>query len=200
MAKAKMRRLPIVFRALDLDGVTKPVPTAVCPVRGDLMTVGICGLCQDFRRIVFDEHARPIVCCIAPDDSPRRHADLEVQHVLRVPVVCGAPDTTIADVLPYLDLRRPWDVIPVLDQAAKPLGVATGSELHALIASGLDGRTVLTAVMNSRIARVTPHTKLTDATSARLPGGFRGVVIVSDAGDFLGLVDEGDLDSDLTSA
>lgn len=195
---AKTHRLPIVFRALDLEGTTKPVPTAVCPVRGDLMTVGNCGLCQDFRSIVFDEHGRPIVCCIGHDESAPR-APLEVRDVLRVPVVCGAPDTTIADVLPYLDLRRPWDVFPVLDRAAKPMGVITCGELQARIATGLDVRTALTSVMNPHFARVTPRTKLSDAANARPSEGFRGAVVVTDSGDFLGLVDEGDLASDAMS-
>jgi hypothetical protein len=188
----KTHHLPIVFQPLDLHGVTKPVPTVVCPTRGEVLTVGTCGACGEFRRIDFTHDGHPVVSCAtravdeppAPDDP-----DLcEAQSVLRVPHVCAGPDTTISDVLSYVARRRTQDVIPVLDMSARPVGLVTCDEIVQLFKCGADPRTPLSAFMNLVFARVKPHTRLREAAALRPAGPFRGVVVVGNDQTFLGLV------------
>ena len=132
------RQLPVIFQALDLEGKTKPVPTLVCPVRGDVMTVGNCGRCRDFRRVEFTEDSRPVLCCSTDHiaDQPIER----VQDLLRVPVVCTAPDTVLALVAPYLATGTNTDAIPVLDSAARPVGFVSIREMQRCVVARLRGK------------------------------------------------------------
>src|ERR1700761_8640226 len=111
----KIRRLPIVFRALDIEGLTKPIAAVVCPARHDVITVGSCGVCGEFRRIDFTDEGQPMVCCTPTPARTRPEDATKVKDVLRVPALCAAPATTIKAVFPYLTLEQPETVIPVLD-------------------------------------------------------------------------------------
>lgn len=194
----KTHHLSIVFRPLDLHGVTKPVPTVVCHARGEVMTVGNCGACGAFRRIDFTHDGLPVVCCVtrgpyeppAPDDPDFT----EAQSVLRVPPVCAAADTTIRDVLPYMEEPGMHDIIPVLDLTARPAGLVPCTEIARLIEAGASLDTYLSTFMNPVFARVTPRTSLREAAARRPESIFRGVVVVGHDGTFLGLVAAEDLE------
>jgi hypothetical protein len=188
----KTHHLPIVFQPLDLHGVTKAVPTVVCPTRGEVLTVGTCGGCGEFRRIEFTYDGQPVVSCVtratyeppAPDDPDIS----EAQNVLRVPHVCAAPDTTISDVLPYVARRHAQEVIPVLDMCARPVGLAACEKIVHLFKHGADPQARLSSFMDVVFARVYPHTRLREAAAQRPEGAYRGVVVVGYDETFLGLV------------
>ena len=185
----RTRRLPIVFRSLDLEEKTKPVPCVVCPVRADIMTVGNCGRCRDFRRIEFSDDAQPLLRCatqlrIAGTSSqPPR-----VQDVVRVPVFCAAADTTLASVLPYLILGTAQDAIPTLDSEARPMGFVTISELRILVAAGIPLDTALVDVMSQRMTCVLPETALADAERRVARENSQRLMAVNPDGTFLGCV------------
>lgn len=182
------RRLPIVFRSLDLEEKTKPVPCVVCPVRADIMTVGNCGRCPDFKRIEFSDDAQPMLRCatqlrLAGATDPQR-----VQAVLRVPVFCAAADTTLASVLPYLILGTAQDAIPTLDSEARPMGFVTISELRILVQAGVPLDTALVDVMSQRMTCVLPETSLEDAERRVAREDSQRLMAVNPDGTFLGCV------------
>src|SRR5438132_1415185 len=120
----RTRRLPVVFRALDVEQKTKLVPVLLCPAHGALMTVGNCGRCERFRRIEFTEQGAPVVACAADPARPAWPAairdDAHVQSLVRVPSLCVARDTPIAEILPFLGPHSSSDAIPILDDDARP--------------------------------------------------------------------------------
>lgn len=193
-AFSRVRHLPVVFRSLDVEGKTKPVPTLVCPVRADVMTVGSCGRCSDFRRIEFTEDSSPVLCCVihsdhALDGTARNE---RVQDVLRVPVVCTAADTTLAVVLPYLALGTALDAIPVLDSEARPIGLVTIREARRLVEAGIPLETRLSEVMSTQFVCVLPETSLSYASQLMVDTEAQRLVVVAADGAFLGLVTQHD--------
>jgi CBS-domain-containing membrane protein len=159
----KKRRLSIQFRALDLEGKTKPVPCVVCPEHADLMTLGSCGRCGAFRRIDFTQEGRPVMTCAAPPSegiagSARTKT---MQDLLRVPLLCVAEDTKVAVWVPFMGLSDEDDVIPVLDSRARPVGLATFRELQKRLPE-LDATT---ATIASLASAATPLLSI-DATLA----------------------------------
>ena len=198
MRSLERRRLPIVFRPLDLEGKTKPVPSVACPVRADVMTVGNCGRCIDFRQIDFDEDGRPVLCCTR--DGRGKHGDgphaARVQDVLRVPVICTAPDTALAVILPYLRAGTALDAIPVLDLHARPIGFLTLAEARRLVAAGIALDTTMEEVMGRQIVCALPETRLSDAADLLTETDSKQLFGVAADGTFLGLVTMHDLSAD----
>jgi CBS domain-containing protein len=186
------RHLPVVFHALDLEGKTKPVPALICPVRGDLMTVGSCGRCQEFRRIEFTSDGQPVVCCTAMERHDRDPVD-RVQDTLRVPIMCTAPDSTLELVLQYSTLAQQEDPIPVLDWDSSPLGFVTLRELNQLVHAGIPPAATLSEVMSRQIVCVLPETTLDDARELLVETGSSQLFVVGADGTFLGLITPFDL-------
>jgi CBS domain-containing protein len=194
-AFSSVRHLPVVFRSLDVEGKTKPVPTLVCPVRADVMTVGSCGRCSDFRRIEFTGDSLPVLCCTIHPDHAHAARYERVQEVLRVPVVCTAADTTLAVVLPYLALGTALDAIPVLDSEARPIGLVTIREARRLAEAGIPLETLLSEVMSTQFVCVLPETSLSYASQLMVQTEAQRLVVVAADGAFLGLVTQHDMTS-----
>ena len=197
---SKKQRLPIMVRALDIEGVTMGVPTVLCPSRRDVMTVGTCRQCRGFRRLERDERGKAVLTCVPLEHVERAHLDVhacEVKDVLRVPMACAAPDTTLGSIQPYLELHQPEDVIPVLDWSARPIGLITIAGLQRLIRGGAELSCRLSSVMSVHFAVAAPSMSLADA--ARLPNDseFRGVIVVDVDDTFLGLVPASELRRDI---
>jgi len=187
MRSLQRRHLPVVFRALDLESKTKPVPCLVCPVRADLMTVGNCGRCTDFRRIEFDEDSRPMLHCVGGGGMAAAARD-RVQDIVRVPVVCTAPDTTLAVILPYLQLGTGLDAIPVLDLEARPIGFMTVAEARRLVQAGIALDTTVEDVMSRQLVCLLPETSLSDAAEVLDATESGQLFAVAADGSFLGVV------------
>ena len=189
--KPRSRTLPIVFRSLDVESKSKPVPTLVCPVRSDLMTAGNCGRCASFRRIDFTDDGQPVLCCA----TDPKHGELKahVHDLLRVPVVCAVGDTTLAVVLPYLSLGTPLDVIPVLDADARPIGSLTIRDARRLVAAGIPLDTTLAEVISRQIVCVLPETTLADAGELLAETEAAQLFAVGPDGVFLGVLSRRDV-------
>lgn len=192
-----MRQLPIVFRALDLEDKTRPIAEVVCPVRADVMTVGNCGRCRHFRRIDFTSDGEPMLCC-APGVG-RRVTDSDpgtpkrVHDLVRVPVVCTAPDTALAAVLPYLALTTHFEAIPVLGLDARPVGFLSMHDARRLYAAGVPLDTELWELMSRALVCVLPETSLTEAKRLLEETGASQLFAVSADGTFVGVVQASDL-------
>jgi CBS domain-containing protein len=180
------RHLPVVFHALDIEGKTKAVPALICPVRGDLMTVGSCGRCREFRRIEFTTSGHPVLCC-SEDECEADDAE-RVQSVLQVPAVCTASDTTLATALQYSTLAMQEDAIPVLDWDSSPIGFVTVRELQQLQSAGVPPAATLSEVMNRQVVCVLPETTLADACELLAVTEAERLFVVGVDGSFLGLV------------
>ncbi len=181
-----MRRLPIVFRALDLEAKTRPAPSVVCPVRAAVMTVGSCGRCAAFKRIEFDEAGCPVLCC--DSGAAGCHARKRVQALLRVPVACCAPDTTLAAILPYVGMLAPRDAFPVLNWDSTLLGFLTVHDAQRLVESGISLDTKLCELMSRQPICVLPETELEDAVQLLLDTGAAQLFAVAPDGAFLGVL------------
>lgn len=196
-AVPKMRQLPIVFRALDLEDKTRPIAEVVCPLRADVMTVGNCGRCRHFRRIDFTPAGEPILCC-APGVG-RRVTDSErgipkcVHDLVRVPVVCVAPDTELAVVLPYLGWTTHLEAIPVLGWDGRPLGFFSVHEARRLYAAGVPLDTEIWELMSRALVCVLPETSLFEAKRLVEEAGALQLFAVSADGTFVGVVHGSDL-------
>ena len=186
-----MRHLPIVFRALDLESRTKPVPSVACPVRAELMTVGNCGRCTEFRRIEFADDGTPVLCCTSR--CARQQREARVQNSVHVPVVCAAADTELAVILPYVGRATALDSIPVLDRDARPIGFLTVDDARRLIASGLSLDTTLAEVMSRQVVCVLPETSVDDALQLLADTDSRQLFAVAPDGTFLGIVAQREL-------
>jgi len=191
------RHLPVVFRALDVEGKTKPVATLICPVRADVMTVGNCGRCQEFRRIEFTLSGHPVLCCAGVEEHEVEAVEL-VQSALRVPAVCTAADTTLATALQYSTLVRSEDAIPVLDWDASPLGSIRVSDLTRLELAGVPRAATLSEVMSRQVLGVLPETTLADARELLAVTESTQLFVVGADGSFLGQVTASDLDEHAT--
>ena len=192
---SKGQRLPVAFRALDVEATTKRMPGLICPARND-MGVGSCSSCSCDQRIDLDDDGAPEVTCRTRGvdfDCDRVCSDSEVKDMLHVPVVCAAAETTIAVVRPYLDLQAPLDVIPILDRHARPFGIVSCAELRQRIEEGIDQTTPLASLMSTCVPRVLPCTTLGEAALVRKGVGFGGVMVVGVDGSLLGLVSARDL-------
>ncbi|HKP60635.1 MAG TPA: CBS domain-containing protein [Polyangiales bacterium] len=182
----RTRQLPVVFHPLDLEGKTRPVPTLVCPVRGDVMTVGGCGRCPDFRHIEFTQDSRPVLCCST--NRRARTAVARVQDLLRVPVACTAPDTTLGLLEPLLQAGATDDVVPVLDLAARPIGFVATEELRRLLRAGIPRETAMSEVMSRLMVCVLPETTLEEARALLAETQSSQLFAVAADGSFLGLI------------
>jgi len=186
------RHLPVVFHALDIEGKTKAVPALICPVRADLMTVGSCGRCQEFRRIEFTNDGHPVLCCSAAEDHEADAVE-RVQSALQVPAVCTAPDTTLATALQYSTLATQEDAIPVLDWDSSPIGFVTVRELKQLQSAGIPPAATLSEVMSRQVVCVLPETTLADACELLAVTESAQLFVVGADGSFLGLITPHDL-------
>jgi CBS domain-containing protein len=186
------RHLPVVFHAMDIERKTKPVPALICPVRSDLMTVGSCGRCQEFRRIEFTSDGQPVLCCTALDEHERDPV-ARVQAALRVPVMCTAPDTTLAVVLEHSALALEHDVIPVLDWDSSPVGFVTLGELNQLLRAGIPASATLAEVMTRQVVCILPETTVADARELLAETESAQLFVVGADGTFLGLATQRDL-------
>jgi CBS domain-containing protein len=186
------RHLPVVFHSLDVEGKTKAVPALICPVRADLMTVGSCGRCEEFRRIEFTQDGHPVLCCAA-DQHGEVDAEVRVQSALRVPAMCTAPDTTLETALQYAMLAEQEDAITVLDWDSNPIGFVTLRELKQLEHSGIPPTATLSEVMSQQIVCVLPETTLADACELLAVTAAAQLFVVGADGSFLGLVTPRDL-------
>lgn len=182
------RRLPIVFTPLDVESKTKPVATVVCPVRGELMTVGNCGACPRFVRIEFTAESKPVLACTS---GPARTTCL--QQTLRLPTVCAAEDTTLRSLQHHLGPELQQDTIPVLDRQARPVGLARVADLAHELEDPSQLDVPLSQLANRRLVRATPETSAGDALRLALATGQRELVVVGSGGMFLGLVRARDL-------
>lgn len=180
----RIRRLPIVFRALDVEEHTKPVPSLLCPQSGAMMTVGSCGRCAQFRRIELRRDGSPVLACMPEAVHPPSSS---IQSLLRVPNLCVAQDTPIGEILPFLGRRSGVDPIPVLDHAARPVGLVDRTVLRDWIAHGRALSTPVASLMRTLVTRVLPETRITDATAHATFGACRDYVVVDADGTFLGL-------------
>jgi CBS domain-containing protein len=193
----RTRRLPIVFRALDVEGKTKPLPVLLCPAHGALMTVGNCGRCARFRRVEFTEQGAPVVACAADRDRPARSVvardDAQVQSLVRVPSLCVAQDTPIAEILPFVGPHSSADAIPVLDEDARPIGLVSRADLRCMIASGVALSTAVSTALRTLPIRVLPETSLGEALALQTCSVRRDCVVVGADGTFLGLLPASEL-------
>lgn len=194
-AARKPVRLPIAIRALDVEDLTQPVETVLCPARHDRITVDSCRQCRDFRRIEPSATHDSVVCCGSRESA----CTASVQQKVQLPSVCATVNTTLAIVLQYADCLRPWEAIPVLDMQARPVGIVTSSELNHLRACRRDPTTPLKHVMSTSFATVFPCMSLVDAARLRAARCFRGVIVVSEGDRFVGVVWEPDLERGNTS-
>jgi CBS domain-containing protein len=190
--------LPVTFHPLDLEAKTRPVPSLVCPERRDLMTVGNCARCRDFCRIDFSQAGQPLLRCETRAVRGGTHLSERVQDLLRVPVLCAAPDTTLQSIVSFLDLGMPRDAIPVLDLDARPIGVLSIQDIHRLIRGGIPLQTTVSEVMSRLIVCVLPETALTDAAQLLLETQSAQLFAVTADGTFLGLLAEHDLSTTAT--
>jgi CBS-domain-containing membrane protein len=191
---AKSCELPVVFRSLDVEGKTQPLPAVICPNRRDLMTVGNCGECEGFRRIEFTADSQPVLRC-APEVIARdeRSGPRRVQEAVRVPAICAAIGTPVAAVLPYLDESHRHEVIVVLDRGAHPLGLVPVEALRSLVANSGPLDTRLGACITMQGVRVTPNATLREAARLMDAAGCEQLVVTMSNGTFLGLVSRADL-------
>lgn len=187
-------RLPIVTRALDIEELTLPVQTVLCPARHDRITVGNCRQCRDFRRIEHSAVHGPVVCCGSGDSVKQPVSTLSVQQRAQLPSLSVRASTTLGAVLAHAEGLRPWEGIPVLDMESRPIGIVMGSELIRLRAARTDPALPLGRVMSTSFATVFPCMSLVDAAQLRAAHRFRGVIVVSDEEQFLGVVWEPDLE------
>lgn len=188
---SKPLRQRIVFHTLDLEGLSKPVPTVLCPARAERVTVEGCTQCVDFRRVELDDDAAPVLCCA--NVAASLPADMHTSKVIAalfVPSVCVSPDTPMLALLPYLDRSPPWNIIPVIDREARVLGVIDVDVVSRELKSGLALDVAVGDVMSTCFAMVTPNTRVCDAASQRPDIGFRGVIVVTPLGRLVGLVPE----------
>lgn len=190
----KTFHLPVVFRPLDIEEFTKPQGVVLCPVRNEPVTLGTCGHCDDFARVEFDARSKPHVCCTPC--FPHRPRGLSsargfVKEVLRVPLLSASEGTPVSVFIPYVDLQRPWDAIPVLDRQARPIGVVSNETLRKVVE--IDHDRAIESVMSVDFARVFPWQSVAEAAAARPETAFRGVVVIAGDGTFLGMVCETDL-------
>ena len=180
------RHLPVVFQALDIEEKTRPTPLLICPVRGDVMTVGGCGRCQEFRRIEFTLSGEPVLCCSAMDRCATDDVE-RVQTMIRVPALCTAPDTTLEIVLQHAELAPQEDPIPVLDWDSSPLGFVTLRELIQLQRAGIPPAVTLSEVMSHQVVCVLPETTVADACELLSETQSPQLFVVGADGGFLGL-------------
>lgn len=193
----KTVRLPVVFRPLDLERRTKAQGTVMCPTRNEPVTVGACGHCEMFVRVEFDADSKAQICCAPrPVHLHLTHAIEQpsvVQDLVRVPMLSVSHDTPIAAMQPYLDLQRPWQFIPVLDDAARPVGLISNEKLRRELGASADPERTFATVMSTQFARIFPWQSIDDAATAQAGDEFRGVVVVAADGTFVGLLTEYDL-------
>jgi CBS domain-containing protein len=186
------RHLPVVFHPLDVEGKTKAVAALICPERADLMTVGACGRCQEFRRIEFTHDGHPVLCCASVEDHEVDPVE-RVQSAVRVPAMCTAPDTTLGTALQYSALATQGDAIPVLDWDASPMGFVTARDLKQLERAGIPLTATLSEVMSCQVVCVLPETPVADACELLAVTGSAQLFVVGADGSFLGTVTPHDL-------
>lgn len=187
-------RLPIVTCALDFEDLTQPVQTVLCPTRHDRITVGNCRQCRDFRRIEESAIHGAVVCCGSGDTARQSISTLSVQQAAKLPSLSVRATTPLSVVLPYADGLRPWEGVPVLDMQAKPIGILMASDLSRFRAARLDPTLAVGRVMSTSFATVFPCMSLADAAQLRAAHRFRGVIVISETEQFLGVVWEPDLE------
>jgi CBS domain-containing protein len=187
-------RLPIVTCALDFEELTQPVQTVLCPARHDRITVGNCRQCRDFRRIEQSAAHGPVVCCGAGDSARQSSSKLSVQQAAQLPSLSVRASTPLSTLLSYADGLRAWEGVPVLDMAARPIGILMSSELTRLRAARPDPTLVVGMIMSTSFTTVFPCMSLVDAAQLRAAHLFRGVIVVSEMEQFLGVVWEPDLE------
>lgn len=192
---ALARQLPIVFRPLDVEGKTKPVPLVWCPDRVASMTVGICGRCQQFSRVEFTELSRPVLACGGRSRAlrSRKPHPRQVVELARVPLLCVADDTPLGALLPQLDRLADDEWVPVLDRDARPIGLAPARDLRKLAARRVPLSTPVSLVTYSPPLCVFPDTTLDDARQMVAAHGVAVLVVVAPDGTFLGMLGARDL-------
>jgi CBS domain-containing protein len=190
----KVVRLPIASRALDIHELTQRVDTVMCPARHDIISVGNCRQCRDFRRIEPGNMGPVVVCCGSRESARQFARTVSVQEKVQLPHVCASVESTLASVLPYADTLQPWDAIPILDHQARPVGIIMGAELHRLRADRCDPTQPVERAMSTSFATVFPCMSLADAAQLRGRNSFRGAIVVSEDDTFLGVVSEPDLE------
>jgi CBS domain-containing protein len=184
--------LPVIVRPLDVELATRPVATVLCPLRADVVAVGNCRQCESFRFEQQTAHGKLVVACVPPTGhgaAPRG----DVRHVVRMPLVCAAADTSVQQLIPYIALQQPWDIVPVLDWNAAPIGVLINGALKRLVEDGLDPQTKVTAVMQRKFAVASPCMSLSDAARMCSNGPVRDLIVANADGTFLGIVSEAKL-------
>lgn len=184
----KQRRLPIAMRALDIQELTRPVQTVLCPVRHAIITVGNCRQCRDFRRIEQSPVQGPFVVCSARDTPTHAASALAVRELVQLPSICASAHDSLAVLLPHAQSLRPWEAVVILDQQAKPVGIVTSSELRRFRAAQVDLSQRLQRLMSTSFATVFPCMSVVDAARLRAEHSFRGLVVVSEDDAFVGVV------------
>lgn len=174
-----------MMRALDIQELTRPVQTVMCPARHNTITVSNCRQCRDFRRIEQSPVHGALVACSARD-APQSAAS--VRDKVQLPSVCASVHSTLAALLSYADSLHPWQAVPILDHQTKPVGILTGLELNRLRNARVDPSQRLQRLMSTSFATVFPCMSLADAARMRSDHVFRGVVVVSEDDVFVGVV------------
>lgn len=187
--------LSVAPRPLDFEGVTSPIPSVLCPRAGSRLPVVNCCHCDSFQEIAFGQHGCAVKCS-ARGASVRTRAT-RVSDIVRAPVFCAGPLTTLATASAHGELRAPWDAIPVLAQDARALGLITAAGMQLWHARGIASDCPLSGLMETELLHVEPSTSLLDAVKLLLGGSGSHLVVSAPDGKFLGLVAEIDLMRDL---
>jgi CBS domain-containing protein len=176
------------MRALDIQELTQPVQTVLCPARHDIITVGNCRQCRDFRGTEQSPVQGSFVACNTHDTKAHSASALSVRERVQLPSLCASVHSTLAVLLPYADNLRPWEAIPILDREAKPVGIVSSVDLSRFRAAQLDPSQRLQRLMSTSFVTVFPSMSLADAARLRAEHTFRGAVVVSEDDAFIGVV------------
>lgn len=191
--------MPVVFHSLDVERKTKEVPCVICPVRRDLMAVGGCAYCSEFKCVEFDADSKPVLSCgrLRPWNAASRASRPRVVDVMRMPLIVTAADSPLDSVREYLELGCATDAIVVLDKLARPLGFVSVGQLRIAFGAMTEDETrefTLAALVDADIPCATPDTTLQAAIDLLARTKAPGLFVVSVEGMFLGSVSRTELD------
>jgi CBS domain-containing protein len=186
-------------RSLSGDGADGERRFVRCPRKRRTVEASECTACPRLRGLSFGEHGETVaVTCHSDPDVPLpirqlRLPQVEVSALMERDVTCVRPELSV-DMLSLLLVETGASSIPVVSERGAPLGIVYASDvmLEVLASEKEEKHRALRTVDDLLFACALPireNASLTQAAALMATEGVNSLLVVSDAGEVVGVLE-----------